>query len=112
MTRFRFALLGAGFFSRKWMETVKASEDSELVGIASRSRSVAEGLQRDFGVTGATLYAGIEDGWASHRLGLSSIWAIHNKSSPDLGKKDALTSLKYGSGMERTPGLHDRKPVI
>ena len=61
MTRFRFVLLGAGFFSRKWMETVKASEDSEVVGIASRSRSVAEELQRDFGVTGATLYAGWEE---------------------------------------------------
>ena len=61
MTRFRFVLLGAGFFSRKWMETVKASEDSEVVGIASRSRNAAEGLQRDFGVTGATLYTGWEE---------------------------------------------------
>jgi predicted dehydrogenase len=58
MTRFRFVVLGAGFFSRKWIETIKSREDSEVVGIASRSRSVAEGLQRDFGLTGTTLYPG------------------------------------------------------
>ena len=58
MKPFRFTLLGAGFFSRKWIETLKASEDSEVVGIASRSRSVGEGLKRDYDLTGATLYAG------------------------------------------------------
>jgi predicted dehydrogenase len=61
MTRLRFVVLGAGFFSRKWIETIKASNDSEVVGIASRSRSVAEGLKRDFGLTDATLYAGWEE---------------------------------------------------
>lgn len=58
MARFRFVVLGTGFFSRKWIETIKASADSEVVGIASRSRSTAEGLKRDFDLTGATLYAG------------------------------------------------------
>ncbi len=57
MARLRFVLLGAGFFSRKWLETVKAREDCEVVGIASRSRNVAEGLLGEFGVTGATLYS-------------------------------------------------------
>jgi predicted dehydrogenase len=61
MARFRFVLLGAGFFSRKWMETVKAREDCEVVAIAARSRSRAEELQRDVGVTGATLYPGWEE---------------------------------------------------
>jgi predicted dehydrogenase len=61
MTRLRFVVLGAGFFSRKWIETIKASNDSEVVGIASRSRSVAEGLKRDFGLTDATLYAAWEE---------------------------------------------------
>jgi predicted dehydrogenase len=61
MARFRFLLLGAGFFSRKWMETVKARGDCEVVGIASRSLSLAEELQRDFGVTGETVYAGWEE---------------------------------------------------
>ena len=36
MARFRFVVLGAGFFAGKWMETVKAREDCEVVGIASR----------------------------------------------------------------------------
>ena len=57
MAPFRFVVLGAGFFSRKWIETVKASADSEVVGIASRSRSVAEELKRDFDLTGTALYA-------------------------------------------------------
>jgi predicted dehydrogenase len=61
MARFRFIVLGTGFFSRKWIETIKASTDSEVVGIASRSRSVAEGVQRDLDLPGATLYAGWEE---------------------------------------------------
>jgi predicted dehydrogenase len=61
MTRFRFIVLGAGFFSRKWIETIKASADSEVVGIASRSHSVAEGLKRDSDLTGAALYSGWEE---------------------------------------------------
>ena len=61
MTRFRLVVLGTGFFSRKWIETIKASPDSEVVGIASRSRSVAEGLKRDFDLAGATLYSGWEE---------------------------------------------------
>jgi len=61
MARFRFVLLGAGFFSRKWMETVKAREDCEVVGIASRSRSRGEELQGDFGLTGVSLYTRWEE---------------------------------------------------
>lgn len=57
MARFRFVLLGAGFFARKWLETLKACEDCEVVGLASRTRIPAEELQRDFGLSGATLFA-------------------------------------------------------
>jgi predicted dehydrogenase len=55
--RFRFTLLGAGFYARKWLETLKACEDCEVVGLASRTRAPAEELQRDFGLSGATLFA-------------------------------------------------------
>ncbi len=61
MASFRFVLLGAGFFARKWMETVKTSKECEVVGIASRTRGLSEELQREFGATGATLYAGWEE---------------------------------------------------
>ncbi len=61
MACFRFVLLGAGFFSRKWMEAVKARGDCEVVGIASRSIGLSEELRRDFGVTGETIYAGWEE---------------------------------------------------
>ena len=61
MARFRFVVLGAGFFAGKWMETVKARADCEVVGIASRSRSPAEELQRDLGVSGVTIYTRWEE---------------------------------------------------
>jgi len=57
MARFRFVLLGAGFFARKWLEELKARQDCEVIGLASRTRTPAEELQRDFGLSGATLYA-------------------------------------------------------
>ena len=37
--------------------TLKAREDCEVVGLASRTRTPAEELQRDFGLSGATLFA-------------------------------------------------------
>ena len=61
MARFRFVLLGAGFFARKWLEAVKAREDCEVVGIASRTAARAEELQREFGLAGATIYARWEE---------------------------------------------------
>ncbi len=61
MARIRFVVLGAGFFARKWLETLKARDDCEVVGIASRTRTLAEDLQRDFGLAGATIHAGWED---------------------------------------------------
>ena len=61
MARFRFVILGAGFIARKWMETVMARDDCEVVGIASRSRSLMEELLRDLGVTGVALYGGWEE---------------------------------------------------
>jgi len=57
MARFRFVLLGAGFYARKWLEMLKACEDCEVVGLASRTRTPAEELQRNFGLSGATLFA-------------------------------------------------------
>ena len=37
MAPFRLMVWGAGFFARKWLETIKAREDVEVVGIASRT---------------------------------------------------------------------------
>ena len=61
MARVRLVLLGAGFFARKWLEAVTARADCEVVGIASRSRTRAEELQRDFGLAGAILYSSWEE---------------------------------------------------
>ena len=61
MARFQFVLLGAGFIARKWIETVKARDDCEVVGIASRSQGLAKQLQSDLGVTGVTLYGSWEE---------------------------------------------------
>ncbi len=61
MARFQFMLLGAGFIAKKWIETVKARDDCEIVGIASRSEDRAKELQRELGVTGTTLYGSWEE---------------------------------------------------
>jgi predicted dehydrogenase len=55
--RFRFVLLGTGFYARKWLEELRAREGCEVIGLASRTRTPAEELQRDFSLSGATLYA-------------------------------------------------------
>ncbi len=59
--RFRFVLLGAGFFARKWLETLKVREDCEVVGIASRTAARAEELKRDFGLSGTAVHSGWEE---------------------------------------------------
>jgi len=56
MARFRFVLLGTGFFARKWLETLKSRGDCEVVGIASRAAGRAEELKRDFDLPGAVVY--------------------------------------------------------
>lgn len=61
MARFRFVLLGAGFFARKWLEAMAARADCEVVGIASRSGTLAEEVRRDFKLDGARRYASWEE---------------------------------------------------
>ncbi|HSB71491.1 MAG TPA: Gfo/Idh/MocA family oxidoreductase [Candidatus Methylomirabilis sp.] len=56
MARFRFVLLGTGFYARKWLETLQGREDCEVVGIASRTAARAEELRRDFDLPGASIY--------------------------------------------------------
>jgi predicted dehydrogenase len=60
MAPFRLMVWGAGFFARKWLETLKAREDVEVVGIASRTPERVEELRRDFGLAAATVYPGWE----------------------------------------------------
>ncbi len=60
MARFRFVLLGTGFYARKWLEALKARGDCEVVGIASRAAGRAEELKRDFNLPGAAVYPGWE----------------------------------------------------
>ncbi len=62
--RFRFMLLGTGFYARKWLETVKAREDCEVVAIASRSVARAEELKGHFDLAGAAVYPGWENALA------------------------------------------------
>jgi len=56
MAGFRFVLLGAGFFARKWLEVIAARPDVEVVGIATRSATRADELKRDFGLPQAVVY--------------------------------------------------------
>jgi predicted dehydrogenase len=57
MVNVRFMVWGAGFFTRKWLETIKARADCDVVAIASRSAERAGALLRDVGVEGAMTYA-------------------------------------------------------
>jgi predicted dehydrogenase len=56
MAGFRFVLLGAGFFARKWLEVIATRADVEVVGIATRSAARADELKRDFALPGAIVY--------------------------------------------------------
>jgi predicted dehydrogenase len=56
MAGFRFVLLGAGFFARKWLEVIATRADVEVVGIATRSAARADELKRDFALPGAAVY--------------------------------------------------------
>jgi predicted dehydrogenase len=61
MTPFRIMLWGAAFFTRKWLETVKARADCVVVGIASRSAARVEELRRDFDLVEATYHPSWEE---------------------------------------------------
>ncbi len=56
MAGFRFVLLGAGFFARKWLEVIAHREDVAVVGIATRTAARAEELKRDFELPEAVVY--------------------------------------------------------
>jgi predicted dehydrogenase len=56
MAGFRFVLLGAGFFARKWLEVIATRADVEVVGIATRSSERAAELKRDFRLPHAVVY--------------------------------------------------------
>ncbi|MCE5264113.1 MAG: Gfo/Idh/MocA family oxidoreductase [Deltaproteobacteria bacterium] len=53
MKRFRFVLLGTGFMARLWMKEIKAREECEVAGIASRW-DPSEELCRNFGIAPGT----------------------------------------------------------
>ena len=61
MAPFRLMIWGAGFFTRKWLEVIARRDDVQVVGIASRTTERVEELQRDFKLSGATVYKGWED---------------------------------------------------
>jgi predicted dehydrogenase len=54
-------LWGAGFFARKWLEAIKAREDCEVVGLASRSPERSAELLKELGLAGAATYASWEE---------------------------------------------------
>ena len=57
MPRLRILVIGAGFIAKKWVETIAARPDVELVGVASRSRQRGEGIVRDAGLPPVPIHA-------------------------------------------------------
>ncbi|MFB3816863.1 MAG: Gfo/Idh/MocA family protein [Candidatus Methylomirabilales bacterium] len=60
MSGLKVMVWGAGFFTRKWLEAIRAREDCEVVGIASRSRERASELLGELGLGGTTVHEGWE----------------------------------------------------
>jgi predicted dehydrogenase len=61
MAPFRLMIWGAGFFTRKWLETIAARGDVQVVAIASRTTERVEELRREFKLSEATVYKGWEE---------------------------------------------------
>lgn len=60
MAPFRLMILGAGFFTRKWLEAIATRDDMQVVGIASRTPERVEGLRRDFTLNEVAAFASWE----------------------------------------------------
>jgi len=50
MPRLRILVIGAGFIAKRWVETIAARPDIELVGVATRSAERGAGILRDAGL--------------------------------------------------------------
>lgn len=65
MAAVRFLLLGAGYFGRKWLETLKAHPDCTLAGVISRAPEQAAATCATLGLP-APAFASLEE--ACHRV--------------------------------------------
>ncbi len=60
MSKLRIAVWGAGFFARKWLETIKGVDEVAVVGLASRSAERAAETLKGLGLEGVKLYSSWE----------------------------------------------------
>lgn len=61
MPPLRVLVLGAGFFGRKWAQTIQASPDCALAGVVSRSPDRVAEIRRDLGLPGLPAHATLEE---------------------------------------------------
>ena len=64
---FRLLVWGAGFFGRKWLETVKARPDCQVAGIMSRTPGRAGEVGRELGLADLPGYASLDEAVARGR---------------------------------------------
>ena len=57
----RILVWGAGFFGRKWIETVQARADCQVAGVISRGAGRAAELRRDPALVGVPAYTGLAE---------------------------------------------------
>ncbi len=60
MAKLRIAVWGAGFFARKWLETLKGSDEVAVVGLASRSAERAAETLKGLDLPGVKIHPGWE----------------------------------------------------
>ncbi len=63
----RILVWGAGFFGRKWIETVRARADCQVAGVISRSAERVAELRRDPALAGVPAHTGLEEAAAGGR---------------------------------------------
>ena len=57
MARLRVLVIGAGFIAKKWVETIAARPDVELVGVATRSPERGAAIVSDAGLAPVSIHA-------------------------------------------------------
>lgn len=67
MAQLRIMVWGAGFFGRKWLETLRARPDCEIAGIVSRTPARLDEVRRALGLDGVPGYGSLDEALARGR---------------------------------------------
>lgn len=86
MARWRVMVWGAGFFGRRWLETLKARSDCEVAGVVSRTPARIEEVRRDLGLAGIPGFTSIDEALTRGRADAVII------ALPEMFHRDAIVA--------------------